>query len=356
MKKITLLSTMFLTLLLFLSVVPVYATLTGYAITYEDNYNVLYSIDLTTGAVTLIGSTGISYPDDIVEGLAIDKAGNLYAITAHHMLYNIDKTTGFASLIGDTERKGDVEGLDFFDNVLYGIDFNGFDNHNQRVFSIDTSNASTKDVVELDDSSIQGPSSLAALDSNTMLFTAFLEQGSSYLFSVDLQTGETKKIGPIKVDNNYLFIGGLDFGMDGTLYGIGGDGKVVQIDPVTAEVTVIGDTGSQLWLGLAIPGEKPSGALPVSQCISLFESETEKISMRVSNDFNGCIIEASVEFYRSSDCTGETISHSFEPPLEGFVYKSGTMGGCPEAIEVTKSSPVCVTVTLQSGRKTKVCY
>jgi hypothetical protein len=116
------------------------------------------------------------------------------------------------------------------------------------------------------------------------------------------------------------------------------------------------DINDPAWDTEGAPITRPLGALPVSQCISLFESETEKISASVRNDFNGCIMEDSVKFYRSSDCTGEVIEHSFLPPDSGFVYKSGTMGGCPEAVEVTKSSPVCVEITLKSGRKTTVCY
>jgi hypothetical protein len=107
---------------------------------------------------------------------------------------------------------------------------------------------------------------------------------------------------------------------------------------------------------------KPLGALPVSQCMNLAEmvnpktGETEKISARVTNDFDGCIIEDSVIFYKGLDCTGDVKPHSFADPESGFVYKSGTRGGCAEAVEVTKGSPVCVQLTLKSGRKTTVCY
>ena len=260
-----------------------------------------------------------------MEGLAIDSSRNLFAITSNNKLYNIDVTTGAASLIGDTGRTGGIEGLDFFGDVLYGIDFNGFGDYNQRVFSINTLNAATVDVAELQNPEgiIRAPTSMAALNSTTMLITPYLggQEGYSYLYSVDLTTNATTQIGPIVVpgDEGYdrLFIGGLDFAPDGTLYGIG-LGMVVQINPNTAQATVIGYTGSQLWLGLAIPSERPLGALPASQCINLCRKvnpETglpEKFSAKVRNDFDGCIIEASVIFYKSFDCTGTAITHSFE--------------------------------------------
>ena len=109
--------------------------------------------------------------------------------------------------------------------------------------------------------------------------------------------------------------------------------------------------------------EKPLGALPVGQCTNLVEivkpgppPVTEKFSMAVRNDFDGCIIEASVIFYKGFDCTGDPIQPSWEAPDPNVVYKSGTRGGCAEAVEVTSSSPACVELTLKSGRKTTVCY
>jgi hypothetical protein len=109
------------------------------------------------------------------------------------------------------------------------------------------------------------------------------------------------------------------------------------------------------------------GALPVAQCLNLVEIGTEKLSAKVTNDFDGCIIEASATFYKSLNCTGTGITPDpkCEPPnTEGcwsdpdpnLVYKSGTRGGCAEAVEVTTGSPACVTLTLKSGRNTKVCY
>jgi hypothetical protein len=109
-------------------------------------------------------------------------------------------------------------------------------------------------------------------------------------------------------------------------------------------------------------GMRPLGALPVGQCINLVEIENpvthviEKFSARVTNDFDGCIMEASAKFYKSSDCTGDPITPNWQDPDPNLVYKSGTRGGCAEAVEVTSSSPVCVELTLKSGRKTTVCY
>jgi hypothetical protein len=129
------------------------------------------------------------------------------------------------------------------------------------------------------------------------------------------------------------------------------------------------DPGTGYWyeweydMGIRVEvRERPLGALPVTQCINLVEivnpqtGVTEKLSARVTNDFDGCITEASARFYKSLDCTGTPIQPLWENPDPNVVYKSGTLGGCAEAVEVRTGSPVCVDLTLKSGRKTHVCY
>jgi len=98
------------------------------------------------------------------------------------------------------------------------------------------------------------------------------------------------------------------------------------------------------------------GVFPVSQCITLFESDTESISAEVVRDSDGCIIEKSITFYGSSDCTDPVKPHEFTDPEKGFIFASSTMGGCPQLVEATTKSPACVKLTLKSGRKTTVCY
>jgi len=98
------------------------------------------------------------------------------------------------------------------------------------------------------------------------------------------------------------------------------------------------------------------GVFPGEQCILLFENDTESISAEVLRDSDGCIKEKSVKFYPSTDCTGDRLEHKFTDPEKGFIFASSTMGGCPQLVEVTTKSPVCVTLTLKSGRETTVCY
>ena len=50
---------------------------------------------------------------------------------------------------------------------------------------------------------------------------------------------------------------GLDFASDGNLYGLTGAGNVYIVNPNTAAVTLVGNTGNQFWLDLTAAG--PTG-------------------------------------------------------------------------------------------------
>lgn len=85
----------------------------------------LYTVNLATGAATLVGSNGV-YGD----GFAVGPTGSAYAIDGNFTdsLYGIDLLTGAASLIGNLGL-GNISvqfGLTFGDDgALYGLDFNG---------------------------------------------------------------------------------------------------------------------------------------------------------------------------------------------------------------------------------------
>src|SRR5262245_39407490 len=85
---------------------------------YVDDANgVLGTVDVATGAVTVIGPMGQTMTDT-----AFDPAGNLYGIT-FNQLFSINKTTGAASLIGNLGIS-DANALVFASNgTLYTAGF-----------------------------------------------------------------------------------------------------------------------------------------------------------------------------------------------------------------------------------------
>lgn len=94
----------------------------------DPNYNSLYTVDVTSGAFTRVGSTGA--PQFFMD-LAFDRNGNLFGVTTTlnpstvpAILYRIDPATGSATKIVNLVGSNFVMGLAFGrDGKLYATDF-----------------------------------------------------------------------------------------------------------------------------------------------------------------------------------------------------------------------------------------
>jgi hypothetical protein len=220
----------------------------GYAIATDSN---LYSIDLSTGAATLVGASAF------LEGLAISPTGDLYGTDTGGNLYAINSSSGAATLIGNTGR-GNIEGLDFSGNVLLGASFSS----TPTIFAIDLATASTTTIVTANSAGPGVVRSMAALDADTALL-AMNNSDDGHLASLDLATGALTLIGFLTdVSQSPL---GIDFAADGNLYGVWSNGDVYRINPADASKALIGNSGSQFWLAFAAP----SGAVPEPASLAL---------------------------------------------------------------------------------------
>ena len=105
------------------------------------NYNALYTVDVGTGAFTLVGSTGA--PQYFMD-LAFDRHGNLYGVTCDlfpsqgdpSTLYRIDRGTGAATKIFDLVGSTSIMGLAFdrSGSKLYVTDWYS---NNSALYSVD---------------------------------------------------------------------------------------------------------------------------------------------------------------------------------------------------------------------------
>ncbi len=117
-------------------------TSTMYAVSI-GNDSAFYSIDVTTGEATLIGTT---LTIDSVADIAFDADGQMYAHNLQDEIYLIDKTNGTATLLGETgfQATGPWHGMDYsFDNdTMYLSTYNGI---NFEVFlgTVDLTNGNT---------------------------------------------------------------------------------------------------------------------------------------------------------------------------------------------------------------------
>jgi hypothetical protein len=103
-----------------------YDSVTGtmYNINSQSGSSFLYTINLATGAATLVGSGNI-----FIDGLAIDAAGNAFGIDGifSDSLYAINLSTGAVTLIGGLGL-GNISaqfGLTFAEGLLYGLSSTG---------------------------------------------------------------------------------------------------------------------------------------------------------------------------------------------------------------------------------------
>ena len=151
----------------------------------------LLSIDPVTGLASFVASTTLNS----VRGLAFDSAGTLYAAenpnaTAidEDILYTIDVGTGATTYIGATGFFG-IQGMSFSGNVLYAFDIGNGSGFGDGLITIDPATAVATDV----NSAVGGSGSEAQClftDNAGNLFCAAGE-----LFSVNKTTGVITLIG-----------------------------------------------------------------------------------------------------------------------------------------------------------------
>ena len=125
-----------------------YGTATMYAVSYDGSSNdeaALYTVDLETGSVTLIGTqTTAPY----IMCLAVDDDGQLYGLDlqASSKIYLIDKTDGSVTLLGDAGfgSGGSGYGMDYCDEnqTMYLTAYNSITMNND-LRSVDLTNGST---------------------------------------------------------------------------------------------------------------------------------------------------------------------------------------------------------------------
>lgn len=257
--KLTIAMSLF-TGIFYISVSSALADQIGFAV---DNTETLFSVDLTTATATPIGFTG-----QFLQGLAISPQGTLFATDYLGELFSVNKTTGAATLIGDTGL-GDVEGLTFRGATLIGTNFSDLGGPT-TVSAINTTTAAATPITSFQ----QGPVRAMALLNTNTVDVASDSPVSQSLVQVNLLTGNNLNLG--QLPSNGLSVTGsdliaaLNFGTDGVLYALDGLGNEFIISSNGAG-TMVGNTGGQTWLDLAMASTAldPPDAVPEPSSIAL---------------------------------------------------------------------------------------
>jgi len=216
-----------------------------------DQAESLYLVDLSTANATLIGSTG-----QFLEGLAMSPGGTLFATDTGGNLYTLNKTTGAATLVGSTGR-GNIEGLVFDGTTLLGTDFS----NPTTIFSINTTNASTTNVVSASTGVVR---SMSLIDSNDVFVTSDTPVFQS-METINLTTGTVTNVGHLN-DSNVI----AAIVYNGVLYGLDSAGNEYTINQSNANLNLVGNAGGHFYLDATLaPVREPTSVLLLGTALGL---------------------------------------------------------------------------------------
>jgi len=194
----------------------------------------VYNIDTTTGALTLIGNSGIPQLQD----LALSPDGIYYAsagLTGNQQLVTINPTTGAGTVVGPIAPGG---GLQFMNGLAFGNDGTLYGTGtppggtSSNLYRIDRTTGATTLI-----GSTNAPG-VNALDvsANGTLYGWSTNPGPIGLRTINTTTGTSTLLGP--AGGGQQLFQDIVFTPDGTLWGIHPTGfELYTIDPATGETT-----------------------------------------------------------------------------------------------------------------------
>lgn len=221
----------------------------GALIWAHDSSGNLGTVDVDSGAVTIIGNMGATMTD-----IAFDSGGNLYGIT-FNSLYSINSATGASSLIGGLGLTGANALVFSGDGTLYTAGFN--------TTGLFTVNLGSGAATLLGNMGFASAGDLAFHDGSF-----YLASTTNQLVSIDLgAAGAGTAIGAF----GYSSVFGLASGDDGVLYGLSGT-TVFSVNTLTGAGTFSSDysgNGLGTSFGSSFFGEAGAG-VPEPGMLGLF--------------------------------------------------------------------------------------
>jgi hypothetical protein len=190
----------------------------------DDSAGVIGKVDVSTGAVTIVGNSGAPLTD-----IAFDSSGNLYGVSFTD-LYRINTTTGVATDLGTIQNGPGVgfNALVFGTNgVLYSAG-----NSSTNLYSI---NPTTLVATNLGNIGADSGGDLAFVGGNL-----YLSSSLDHLIRINNPSGPATgtDLGPIGFANVF----GLASPDNATLYGVAGT-QVLTINIATGAGTLVSDYG-----------------------------------------------------------------------------------------------------------------
>jgi hypothetical protein len=268
---------------------------------------------LSTGrAPSVTGPTSRSF-DLLMSPLAGNAAFAVEVYPNERMRYipNIDTP-------GEWEYVGDVEGAAYFAGDFVGHDFSQMyviDYYLNELHTLGTTAAITTTIGACNPVSGQGWSG-ATGTADGILYASSTDESSSYLYTIDIDTGTATVVGQI---TNAPAIIDIAINADGEMYGVDIDGdNLVQIDPTTGVGTVIGSIGFDADYAQGMDFEQVSGVL----YLAAYNATTSRGELRTANTTTGNSVLVGV-FPEDA----ETDALAFTPPTTQRLQNPGFESG-----------------------------
>ncbi|MCW5764943.1 MAG: SMP-30/gluconolactonase/LRE family protein [Phycisphaeraceae bacterium] len=149
----------------------------------------LYTLDLATGAATLVGAYDPAVPNIVMHGIEWDSStGTLYTASSHNNgLYSVNTTTGAATLIG-------TSGLTSFPNLVYDSRNNvmyGTSSGTDSFYQIDRATGAATLIGPL--TGPTNPNGLAYNRDNDTIY--MVDNNTDNLYTINRQTGQATIVG-----------------------------------------------------------------------------------------------------------------------------------------------------------------
>ena len=220
----------------------------------------LFEIDTNSGAVSRVGSLGISL--NFFSGVEMTQDGTLFVRQQGGHLHTVDTTTGQATLVGSSSvGTGIISMADLGNNTLGAVDANGF------FFEINTLDGSTTELGRINIGQQFGLASTVA-DTAVLDGGAIIPQGTQITAAFGSLNFNPIGGGPINFRNQGGTGLSISIGSDGAIYSLTTGNELNRIDGVTGERTVIAtldvsgiSSGGDI-LGLASVAGDPTATVP----------------------------------------------------------------------------------------------
>jgi hypothetical protein len=216
--------------------VPAQAALFGVASFSPFGSQSLYAVDASTGAATLVGSTGLRQ----ISGLSWDGANSrLVALTVAGDQFAIDTTTGASTLLVDSSFGVPEGSIAFSGGTAYSTLFDNLHAWSGSAWS------------QVGPSGLAAGADISGLDfgGGLLLGLALNGGGADQIVSLDVSTGAATVIGA--TGTNAASVAGLAYGFIGGAWYMTDGSSLYTVHSASGAATLVGAHGVDGFSGLA---------------------------------------------------------------------------------------------------------